>query len=191
MSDMKRVLIIDDSEDDYAVYCRYLGKDYEMRHSSGDKNYLYDVKEFNPHCILLDYHLGTQLGTDFLEPIRNEKNVPVVMLTNEANPQVIIDCMKSGADDYLIKDQITRERLMATIATMIKKFSLQQRVEALERFLPICSACKKIRKKDSNPKSQESWVQMESYISEKTGSQFSHGYCPECYEKARKELHSC
>jgi len=47
---------------------------------------------------------------------------------------------------------------------------LQQRVNTLETILPICANCKKIRKPDSDPNKMESWVQMESYITQKTSS---------------------
>jgi hypothetical protein len=50
----------------------------------------------------------------------------------------------------------------------------------LEGILPICSNCKKIRKSGADPKVAESWQPIESYISEKTSSKFSHGMCPVC-----------
>ena len=53
----------------------------------------------------------------------------------------------------------------------------ETRVNQLERLLPICAYCKKIRDKDNN------WHNIETYIEEKTTSQFSHGICPECLEK--------
>lgn len=65
---------------------------------------------------------------------------------------------------------------------------LQQRVNSLESFLPICSSCKKIRETDSEPSKMESWVQLESYITKKTSSQFSHGICPECAKKLYPDI---
>jgi GAF domain-containing protein len=47
-------------------------------------------------------------------------------------------------------------------------------VKRLQGMLPICSYCKKIRN-DEN-----SWEQMESYISEHSHATFSHGICPDC-----------
>ena len=47
-------------------------------------------------------------------------------------------------------------------------------VTRLQGMLPICSYCKKIRN-DEN-----SWEQMESYISEHSHATFSHGICPDC-----------
>ena len=48
--------------------------------------------------------------------------------------------------------------------------------------MPICSVCKKIRD-DSGY-----WQQLETYISENTDAGFSHGLCPECYEKAMADI---
>ncbi len=58
--------------------------------------------------------------------------------------------------------------------------ALQQRVNSLESILPICSHCKRIRKPDTDPKNQDSWEAIESYISQKIQTEFSHGICPEC-----------
>jgi hypothetical protein len=54
-------------------------------------------------------------------------------------------------------------------------------VRVLESFLPICCQCKKIRDKEGH------WQQFETYIGQRTDTQFSHGYCPECAKKAMAE----
>jgi len=58
-----------------------------------------------------------------------------------------------------------------------------EKINQLELFLPICSYCKRIRMPDSDPDNMESWRRIESYITEKTMTEFSHGVCPECFEK--------
>lgn len=82
----------------------------------------------------------------------------------------------AGVDDFLTKpldftDLWTRLR----VAERILKYTTQ--VRQLEELLPICSYCKKIRD-DHNY-----WQQMESYINERTGSEFSHSVCPDCYQR--------
>ncbi len=47
-------------------------------------------------------------------------------------------------------------------------------VKRLEGIIPICMFCKKIRKDDN------SWQQLEVYISEHTDAMFSHGLCATC-----------
>ena len=53
-------------------------------------------------------------------------------------------------------------------------------VKQLNALLPICSYCKKIRD------GKDYWQSVEGYISQHTNAHFSHGICPECYQKVVK-----
>jgi CheY-like chemotaxis protein len=53
-------------------------------------------------------------------------------------------------------------------------------VKVLNALLPICSYCRKIRD------DKDYWQSVEGYISQHTNARFSHGICPECYEKIVK-----
>jgi CheY-like chemotaxis protein len=53
-------------------------------------------------------------------------------------------------------------------------------VKVLSGLLPICSYCKKIRDEKNY------WRQVEEYIMKRTDTKFSHGFCPDCYEKIVK-----
>jgi len=55
-------------------------------------------------------------------------------------------------------------------------------VKVLETFLPICAKCKKIRNE------QGDWQNVEVYIQQHSNTQFSHGYCPECFKMEIEEL---
>jgi hypothetical protein len=68
---------------------------------------------------------------------------------------------------------------------LIKKYNhlMKERLNRLESILPICSNCKKIRKPESDYKEQDSWIPVETYISTKTSSSFTHSICPECMKK--------
>jgi hypothetical protein len=55
-----------------------------------------------------------------------------------------------------------------------------KKIKHLEALLPICARCKRIRKRGADPNDMNSWQQIESYISEKTSTEFTHGLCPEC-----------
>jgi GAF domain-containing protein len=52
-------------------------------------------------------------------------------------------------------------------------------VKTLHGLLPICAWCKRIRN------DQGYWGQLEAYIREHTEADFTHGICPECFEKNR------
>lgn len=60
---------------------------------------------------------------------------------------------------------------------------LTDHVTKLERIIPICSNCKRIRKPDSDPTKMASWEQLEFYLSKRTSSRFSHGICPDCMKE--------
>jgi PAS domain S-box-containing protein len=62
-----------------------------------------------------------------------------------------------------------RERLVAQLQAALAE------VRALQDYLPICSYCRKIRDDENY------WQNVESYITARTGTRFSHGICPSCY----------
>jgi sigma-B regulation protein RsbU (phosphoserine phosphatase) len=89
----------------------------------------------------------------------------------EANQRAAAD---AGVDDFLTKPLDLPELWMRLrVAERILGYTTQ--VRQLEELLPICSYCKKIRD------DQNYWQQMEGYINERTGSEFSHSVCPDCY----------
>lgn len=82
----------------------------------------------------------------------------------------------AGVDDFLTKPLDFSELWMRLrVAERILRYTTQ--VRQLEEMLPICSYYKKIRD------DQNYWQQIEGYISERTGSDFSHSVCPDCYQR--------
>ena len=61
-------------------------------------------------------------------------------------------------------------------------------IKKLEGILPICANCKRIRTSDADPRSQQSWMKIESYLSDRTDAKFSHSICPECMKKLYPNL---
>lgn len=55
-------------------------------------------------------------------------------------------------------------------------------IQSLRGLIPICAACKKI--KDS----KGYWKSVEAYLINHPTADFTHGYCPQCYEQAMAEL---
>ncbi len=74
-----------------------------------------------------------------------------------------------------------REVVLARQNLEIANQNLKQALEEIKELkgvLPICAECKKIRDDAGY------WQQLEEYISTHSEAVFSHGLCPECYEKA-------
>ena len=84
--------------------------------------------------------------------------------------------LAAGVDDFLGKPVDPEELGMRLhVAERILRFTAQ--VKQLESILPICGYCKKIRD-DHNY-----WSQVEEYLNKRDGTRFSHGICPDCYQK--------
>jgi sigma-B regulation protein RsbU (phosphoserine phosphatase) len=100
----------------------------------------------------------------------------ILLTSRDATQENQMVATDAGVDDFLTKpldlpELWTRLR----VAERILRYTTQ--VRQLEEMLPICSYCKKIRD------DQNYWQQLEGYISERTGSDFSHSVCPDCYTR--------
>jgi len=80
-----------------------------------------------------------------------------------------------------ITDQKQQEKERERLIQQLQK-ALSE-VRKLSGMLPICASCKKIR----NDKGY--WQQVESYITQHSEAQFSHGICPECARKLYPEYY--
>lgn len=69
-----------------------------------------------------------------------------------------------------------RERLVSDLQQALAQ------VKTLKGFLPICASCKNIRV------DEDYWQQIESYLSEHSEVEFTHGICPACLEKLYPEF---
>ena len=233
MSDITRILLVDDDEDEYYIILDLLHKIsdqkynllWESTYSGGIKNLSgggYDV------C-LLDYRLGTRTGLEFLdEAVKSGYPTPIIMLTGQGGYKIDLQAMKKGAADFIVKDEITPSLLERTIRysvergryesallearntleETVKKRTIElesanralrkeagkkekliselreamSEVKTLSGLIPICASCKKIRDDKGY------WNQIESYIKEHSGANFSHGICPDCVKKLYPEL---
>lgn len=100
----------------------------------------------------------------------------ILLTSRDATEENQTAAADAGVDDFLTKPLDFAELWMRLrVAERILRYTTQ--VRQLEEMLPICSYCKKIRD-DRNY-----WQQLEGYISERTGSDFSHSVCPDCYTR--------
>ncbi len=67
--------------------------------------------------------------------------------------------------------------LAVLVAATHDKRTMARRVQILEGLLPICMFCKKIRQNDGT------WQQIESYVSERSAAEFTHGICATCRQE--------
>ena len=87
------------------------------------EDFLAGLAEFKPDIIISDYILPQFDGMKALM-IRNElaHAIPFILVTGAMNEEVAVECMKAGADDYIIKENLSR--LGPAILNSIKKIRL-------------------------------------------------------------------
>jgi len=116
-----QILIIDDDEDLRNLLAHYLKQEFPQaevglfdplaRDFPDDKFPLgdYDV-------VILDYMLGRGDGLEWLAKFKRRADCPpVIFLTGAGNESIAVRAMKAGADDYQRKQELTREKLVASV----------------------------------------------------------------------------
>ncbi len=131
--------MIDDSAPDRKLYRLLLeegfGSGLRFWEESLAERGIETCRRVAPDCILLDYKLPDMTGLEFLTRIRSGDpgDAPafaVVMLTGLADEQVAVDALKSGAQDYLVKDRITPEALLSAVRRAHEKVDLLRTLKA-------------------------------------------------------------
>lgn len=136
MDDRRTILIIDDSDDDRAIYRRFLQSDvrhtYHILEAEQVSEALVLCRQTMPDAILVDFMLPASDGLEFLNQLKLQTGkglVPVVFLTGCGNEMLAVQVMKSGAQDYLLKDKLTAEVLCRAVNSVIERGSLMQQLE--------------------------------------------------------------
>ncbi|PZD71208.1 Phytochrome-like protein cph1 [Acaryochloris thomasi RCC1774] len=128
------VLLVDDSEVDRLTYRRYLQATVSANQiiecDCGDAA-LESCRSQWPSIILLDYSLPDMDGLDFFRLLGQELGScpPIIMLTGEGSEQVAVEAMKAGAKDYLIKGQLTSEKLNQAVTQALFEHQLKAQIE--------------------------------------------------------------
>jgi len=78
----------------------------EFVEAGNGKEALLQLEKQDVHLVLLDWNMPELSGLEFLKKIRTMdkyKTLPVIMVTSEAARYNVIEALKNGATDYIIK----------------------------------------------------------------------------------------
>jgi PAS domain S-box-containing protein len=129
-----RILIAEDVPFDAELAERELKKvvdNYELQVVDSEVDFRHALKHFKPDLILSDYHMPTFDGLSALK-IKLEKSpfTPFIIVTGSVNEDTAVECMKAGADNYVIKEHIKR-LCPAILGALEKKKIEKERFQAL------------------------------------------------------------
>ena len=122
------VLVVDDDDIDREAVCRLLRDVYLCTEATSLEDTLKTVKASPPDCVLLDYHLPDGDAVTLL-PDLERAFTPVVVLTGEENPELVVKALQEGAQDYLVKGNFTKVSLEKAITGAVEKVRLQRALQ--------------------------------------------------------------
>jgi DNA-binding response OmpR family regulator len=148
-------------------------------------------QEEAPRLIITDWMMPGMDGGELCQLVRGKVDQPytyIIVLTSLSGKGSYMEAMDAGADDFLTKP-VDMDELTARLRVAERVLALQTEVSLMQKLLPICMYCGKIRDKEASWDDQSSWEELEAYVSKNTDVQFSHGICKDCYvTKVEPEL---
>ena len=134
MKEVLNVLLVEDNPNDAKLLALELNKNYlaSIRRVETEDEYRRELNASIPDIILSDYTLPNFDGMKAIFIRQQEAPlIPFILVTGSINEETAVECIKAGADDYIIKDHL--HRLIAAIKSAIeKKATARGKIQAEE-----------------------------------------------------------
>jgi DNA-binding response OmpR family regulator len=130
----------------------------------------------NPVLILLDVLMPGMDGIEVCRGLKADaltRGIPVIFLSGQSTSEQVLAGFEAGAADYVTKPFRLLE-LLARVHVHVELHRVRNEIRVLRGILPTCANCKKIRDEHGT------WNAIESYITQRSEAEFSHGLCPDC-----------
>ncbi len=121
----EKILVVDDEVKIVRVVKAYLEKEgYQVAEAYDGRQALESAHHEHPDLVILDLMLPEMSGWDVCRTLRQESNVPVIMLTAQDEDTDKIVGLELGADDYITKPFNPKE-LMARVHAILRRVGRQ------------------------------------------------------------------
>jgi DNA-binding response OmpR family regulator len=128
----KKVLVVDDDVKTVELVKLYLNRDGYRVITSGDGNEALKLaRENHPDLIVLDLMLPGMNGLEVCRILREESDVPIIMLTALTTDEDRLRGLELGADDYVTKPFSPRE-LAARVRAVLRRLPGERGPERIE-----------------------------------------------------------
>ena len=123
MQQQIRILVLEDSPADAELVIRELkkgGVDFNYVISDSEKTFTDALAVFKPDVILSDHALPGFNSIEALSIAKKQNfSGPFILVTGAVSEEFAVECLKSGADDYILKNKLTR--LPSAVMGALKK----------------------------------------------------------------------
>jgi DNA-binding response OmpR family regulator len=128
------VLVVDDNKELSRLVKNHLEKEgYEVICAGDGEAGLTMARKHKPQIIILDVAMPKLDGMGFLKVLRQESQVPVLVLTGKHGDLNQVLGFKLGADDYVLKP-FCAEVLMARVEAILKRTATPSAEKGLKRL---------------------------------------------------------
>lgn len=132
-----RIAIIEDDQDDYIIIKDYIndieGKSFVVDWFQDYNSAIEAIKNKEYHLYFVDYFLGHKTGLDLLDAAAELNcDEPIILLTGLGNKAIDIKAMERGATDYLVKNDLSAEKLERCIRYSLERSSFLKELKARE-----------------------------------------------------------
>lgn len=134
LSEKTQILLIEDDEIDRELVRRLLRESCEIQEAGTGQEGLLAIQTQRPQLVLLDYRLPDLNSFELLDKFVTE-DIPVIILTGEERPDIIVAAMQQGAEDYLLKARLSRDNLQWAITRALEKAMLRRSLQEQQRQL--------------------------------------------------------
>ncbi len=137
MNNPLKLLIIED-DSDFLLLLRKIFKSFdevvEISEANNAESAFSMLSEDFFDCVLLDQNLPGLNGIEFLQRLLagGDLQVPIIMMTADGSETIAAQAIKSGASDYIPKENINKHDLHRSITNAIRFFELEQRAQRAE-----------------------------------------------------------
>jgi len=112
-----------------------LNPDYEVSLFTTAKDLLNNLYKL-PDLVCMDFGLPDMAGEKLLKEIQSRnKSIPVIIISGQEDIAVAVNLLKTGAKDYIIKDDHTKDLLWKSVINIRENISLKKEVEELKEQL--------------------------------------------------------
>lgn len=169
----RTVLLVDDSAADREFYRRHLQRDSEYSYTILEAELGHQGlalwHQHQPDLVLLDYRLSDLDGLEFLAQMSAANPFPyfpVIVVTGQGSEAIAVQAIKAGAQDYLVKEQITPESLQRAITHTLESVQLRLQVQqGIERERVISQIIHKVNQTlDLNEILQTTVTEVRQYL---------------------------
>jgi two-component system chemotaxis response regulator CheY len=117
---MAKVLLVDDAAFMRMRCARLLQEEgHDVIEASNGREAVQAYQDQRPDAVLMDITMPEMDGLEALRAIREvDPSAKVAMLTAMGQQQIVIEAIKSGARDFVVKP-FERERVLAAVAKLV------------------------------------------------------------------------